>query len=461
MTSTLRPHAAYFPRPRTFTRLSAPTPQNMNDRVSRRDFLGVLGTGSLLPAMAAGETFSSADAPSVSRNLWAWLRAQLVLEPGLGWLDTAAFGPALRAAMAQGFRTRERQSEDFAGYEAAASSPDAVRRRLGDLADFLGATADDLAFTAGAGEALNIVAHGLDLQPGDEVITTSHDRAAAVYPWLLEAKRRGIKVIQVPQAGVPASPDAVVGRFVPVFSAKTRVLAFAHVQATDGTVMPVRELCALARDKGVMTVVDGALAPGMIDFRVADLGCDAYAVSCHHWMNAPYGTGALFLRREARARVWPLAVDEPSGWDANDRTGAPFAATGIPETQAKYGALGRARTPDFQGIGLAIELQQAASRARVTSRILELASYARRQLASLDGAEVLTPAHPMLSAGIVSVRFAGRDHATLVKSMADEDRVVVGHVAQGAAFEAIRLSLHASNDFDEIDRCMNSLRRQA
>jgi isopenicillin-N epimerase len=433
----------------------------MNDRVSRRDFLGVLGTGSLLPAMAAGATFSSADAPSVSRDLWAWLRAQLVLEPGLGWLDTAAFGPVLRAAMAQGFRTRERESEDFHGYQADASSPDALRGRLGELADFLGAAADDLALTAGAGEALNIVAHGLDLQPGDEVITTSHDRAAAVYPWLLEAKRRGIKVIQVPQVGPPASPDAVVARFAPAFSAKTRVLAFAHVQATDGTVMPVRELCALARDKGVLTVVDGALAPGMINFRIAELGCDAYAASCHHWMNAPYGTGALFLKREARARVWPLAVDEPAGWDTIDRAGAAFAAPGIPETQAKYGALGRCRTPDFQGIGLAIELQQAASRARISSRILELASYARAQLASLDGAEVLTPVHPMLSAGIISVRFAGRDHAALVKSLAEDDHVVVGHVAQGAVFDAIRLSLHASNEFDEIDRCVNALRRRA
>jgi selenocysteine lyase/cysteine desulfurase len=432
----------------------------MNDRVSRRDFLGVLGTGSLLPAMAAGQTFASVDVPAVSRDLWAWLRAQLVLEPGLGWLDTAAFGPALRAVMAQGFRTRERQSEDFAGYQAAASSPDAVRRRLADLAGFLGAGADDLAFTSGAGEGLNVVAHGLDLQPGDEVITTSHDRAAAVYPWLLEAKRRGIRVVQVPQAGVPASPDVVIGRFVTAFSPRTKVLAFAHVQATDGTVMPVRELCALARDKGVFTVVDGAIAPGMLDFRIADLGCDAYAASCHHWMNAPYGTGVLFLKREARARVWPLAVDEPSGWESHDRSGVPLPASGVPETQAKYGALSRCRAPDLQGIGLAIELQQAVNRSRITSRILELASFARQQLATLSGLEVLTPAHPALSAGIVSVRLAGRDHAALVKSLADEDRVVVGHVAQGAGFEAIRISLHASNDYDEIDRCVNSLRRR-
>jgi isopenicillin-N epimerase len=433
----------------------------MNDRVSRREFLGVLGTASLLPAMASGEAFSPADIPAVSRELWSWLRAQLVLEPGLGWLDTASFGPALRAVMAQGFRARDAQSNDFVAYETAATSPEAVRRRLTGVAEFLGATADDFVFTSGAREGLNVVAHGLDLQPDDEVVTTTHDRAAAVYPWLLAAKRRGIKVTQIPQSAVPVSPEIIVGRFVSALSPKTRVLAFAHVQATDGTVMPVRELCELARGKGVFTVVDGALAPGMLEFRIAELGCDAYAASFHHWLNAPYGTGALYLSREARTRVWPLAVDEPSGWDSIDRSGAPFAPPGLPETQARYGALSRYRTPDLQGIGLALELQQSVNRARITSRILELATYARRQLATLNGVEVLTPSHAALSAGIVSVRFAGRDHGAIVKALAEEERIVVARVNHGPGFDGIRLSLHASNDIDEIDRCVNALRRRA
>jgi isopenicillin-N epimerase len=432
----------------------------MNDSVSRRDFLGVLGTVSLLPATAAGQAFTSADAPVSSRELWAWMRAQLVLEPGLGGLDTAAFGPVLRAAMARGFRSRESQSADFAGYEAVASGPDAVRRRLAAVAEFLGATADDLAYTSGASEGLSIVAHGLDLQPGDEVITTARDRAAAVRPWLLEARRRGIKVTQLPQAGVPASPAAIVERFASALTAKTRVLAFAHVQATDGTLMPVRELCALARGKGIFTVVDGALAPGMLELRIAELGCDAYAASCHHWLNAPYGTGVLFLRSEARARVWPLVADGPSGRDAEERSGEPAVAAGLPEAQAKYGALSRYRTPDLQGIGLAVELQQAVKGARIAARILELAGYARRQLGTLPGVELLTPSHPALSAGIVSLRVAGRDHAGLVQALADEDRIVMGRVAQRPGFEAIRVSLHPSNDFDEIDRCVNSLRRR-
>jgi isopenicillin-N epimerase len=420
----------------------------------------VLGTGSLLPGLAAGQAFTDAGVPSSSRALWDWLRAQLVLEPGLAWLDSASFGPTLRASLGRGFRAREQQSSDFESYAAVASGPDAIRRRLTDVAAFLGTTADDLAFTSGADEGLSIVAQGLDLQPGDEVVTTAQERSGAVYPWLVAARRRGIKVTQLPHSGVPISPDVIAGRFVSAITPKTRVLAFAHVQASDGTVMPVRELCALARGKGIFTVVDGALAPGMLDFRIADLGCDAYAASFHHWLNAPYGTGALYLERTARARVWPLVVDSPAGWDANDRYGTPYAAPDLPETQAKYGALSRYDTPDFQCVGPAIELQNTASRARIVARILELASYTRPQLGALPAAELLTPSHASLAAGIVTVRFPGRDHAALARALAEEDRVAVGCAATGPGLDAIRVSLHPCVSIDDLDRLAATLRRR-
>ena len=435
----------------------------MNDFVSRRDFLGVLGAGSLLPSFAAGQAFSSASVPVTSRELWPWTRAQLVLEPGLAWLDTAGFGPALRAVMAREYRSRERQSEDYTTYQASALGADALRRQLTTVAAFFGAEPDDLALTSGSTEGLNTVARGLDLQPGDEVLTTTHDRPAAVYPWLLEAKRRGIKVRQLPQDGVPASPESILGRFAAAITPQTKVMAFAHVQATDGTVMPVRELCALARSNGIFSVVDGSQGPGLLDVRLAELGCDAYATSFHRWLNAPHGTGALFVRREARGRLWPLAVDEATGWDTRDRFGQelpPGTGTGVPEAQARFGCLSRYQGPSLEGIAIAIDFQQTVNRARIGARIRELAAHLRSSLAGLPGTQVLSPGHPSLSTGIVSLRIASRDHASVVQSMARDDRIAVAHVAQGSGFDGIRVSLHAYNDHDEIERLVNALRRR-
>lgn len=431
----------------------------MNDFVSRREFIGVLGATSLLPRLATGQVFPPDSIPVTSRELWSWMRAQLVLEPGLAWLDTAGSGPTLRAAIAREFRSRERQSENLVEYESVALGS-AMAQRLALVASFLGAEPDGVALTSGSVEALNTVARGLDLQAGDEVLTTTHDRPAAVYPWLLEARRRGIKVVQLPQDGVPASPETIVGRFAGAVTPRTRVMAFAHVQATDGTVMPVRELCALAKAKGIFSVVDGAQGPGLLDLRMAELGCDAYAASFHRWLNAPRGTGALVLSREARDRVWPLVVEQPAGWDAQDRFGLQAAPAGTPAAQAKYGSLARYHAPGLEGIGIAVEFRQAINPARIGARIRELGAYLRGRVGSLPGVQVLSPGHPALASGILSLRLGNRDHAEIVRSLAREDRIAVAHVAHGAAFDAIRVSLHAGNDHDEIERLVNALRRR-
>ncbi len=431
----------------------------MNDFVSRREFLGVLGASTLLPVAAAGQTFPAGSVPVLSRELWSWMRAQLALEPGLAWLDTAGSGPALRAVLAREFRSRERQSENRVVYEAA-SLDAGMTPRLASIAAFLGTEADDVALTSGSAEALNTVARGLDLQAGDEVLTTTHDRPAAVYPWLLEAKRRGIKVTQLPQDGVPTSPEAIVGRFAGAITPRTRVMAFAHVQSTDGTVMPVRELCALARSNGIFSVVDGAQGPGLLDLRIADLGCDAYATAFHRWLNAPRGTGALIVRREARERLWPLVVDRPAGWNATDRFGLEPAAAGVPAAQAKYGSLSRYQAPSLEGIGIAIEFRQAVNPARAGARMRELSAFLRDSLAALPGVQVLSPGHPSLASSIVSYRLPTSDHATVARSLAQEDRIAVAHVGHGPAFDALRASLHAYNDHDEIERLVNALRRR-
>ncbi len=431
---------------------------------SRRFFLGALGASSLAPAMGAAASFSAANVPYVSRELWQWVRAQLVLDPALAWLDTARFGPTLRAVMAQEYRSRERQSADFRGYQEAALGFDAMRQRLTAVGAFLGAATEDLAFTSGAQEGLTVVARGLDLAPGDEILTTTHDHPAAVYPWLLEAKRRGLSLNQLPQEGVPASPEAIVARFAGAIGPRTRVLLFSHVQYTDGTVMPARELCALARAKGLLSVVDGAQAPGQLELRIAELDCDAYATCFHKWMNAGAGTGALYVRRETRARLWPATVERPTGWDSADRFGTVPPAVELPydawpETQAKYGQASRLRGPQLEGVAIAIEFQQAVNPARIGARIRELASYLRLRLAGLPGVAILTPTHPSLTAGILSFAVPGRDHAQLAGALAG-DGVMLGHVVHRGAIDALRASLHAYSDHAVIDRLVLALQRR-
>jgi isopenicillin-N epimerase len=436
----------------------------MTDSVSRRAFLAALGAGSAAAPSLAAAPYTPSTAPAISRELWAWFRAQVLIDAGLAWLDTRLC-PTLRAVMSREYRARESQSLDHAGYDTEALGPGAMRTRLGAVAAFLGAAPEDIAFTSGTLEGLNVVAHGLDLQTGDEILTTTHDHPAAVYPWLLEARRRGIKVVQLPQPAMPESPEAIVARFAGALTPQTKVLLFSHVQYTDGTVMPARELCAMARGRNVFSVVDGAQACGLIDVQLTTLGCDAYATSFHKWLNGAYGTGALYLRPDARTRVWPMTVERPIGWDLADRFGTSppqFAAAADlwPAMQAKFGQSTRYFAPSLEGAAIAIEMQQVVNRARIAARQRELAMYLRSRLGELPGVKLVTPTHAALWAAIQSLQVPNRDHGQIVDAMAAEDRVIVGRVRHGAEFDAIRVSLHAYNDTTDVDRFVNALRRR-
>ena len=431
----------------------------MEDSISRRALLGALTAGSLLPGLAEAQTFPADRVPVVSRELWPWVRSQLLLGQDVTWFDTARFGPTLRAVVARAYRSLERQSRDFPRYYAATFGGDALGSPLTDIATFLGADPAEIVLTSGTSEGLGLVAQGLDLQPGDEVLTTAHDHDSAVYPWLVQARRRGIKVVQLPQSGVPVAPDAIIGRFAAALTPQTKVVAFAHVQYTDGTVMPVRELCALARSHGAFSVVDGAQAAGLVDFALRDLGCDAYATCFHKWTNGPAGSGALYLRRESQARVWPAFAEGAAGWDGTDRFGDPVASD-LPAAQSRFGALARYRGPEFDSLPIAFEFQQTVNRGRIGMRTRELVAYLRLQAGRLPGVEFVSPTHPMLASGIVSLRVANRDHGLLAHAMAAEDGIVVGRVRHGAAFDALRVSLHPCNDTQEIDRLVVAIQRR-
>ncbi len=413
----------------------------MNPPVSRRALIGALGATALLPLPAGGLAFDAGSVPAGSRELWSWVRSQLVLDPDLVWLDTALSGPVLRAVMVREFRSRERQSLDFLEYRNDSFGAAALAQHLAGVAGFLGAGTDEIAFTTGTIDGLGIVAHGLDLQAGDEVLLSAHERPEAVGQWQIEAARRGVKLIQLPPGPTPGTPEAVVARYAAAMTAHTRVLLLSHVQATDGTAMPLRELCAHARANNAFTLVDGGLAPGQIDVQLGQLGCDAYATSFHRWTNASWGVGALFVRRDVQARVWPTTTNSDASMGAQRRYGT---------AQAHMG-------PAIEGVGVALELQALVNRARIGSRIRELAAYLRLQLATVPGLEAVTPSHPALSAGIVSVRLPGADHATIARELAAQDRVVVAHVSQ-AGLDALRMSVHPATDHAEIDRCVHVLR---
>ena len=432
---------------------------NTNSSLTRRDLLaagaGLAATTAL--STAAGQTVTPVPTmPTSNRELWQWVRTQPMLDTQLAYLDVASGGPTLRAAMAAEYRAREVQSIGLAN--AAARWTDETNRLATRFAGFLGCEPDEVQFTRGAGEALGLAIAGLDLAPGDEIITTTREHPAALSPWLVLARRRDLVVKQIELPTPLSGPEQPLGLFAGAVTERTKVLAFSHVQYDDGAALPVRELCAFARQRSILSVVDGAQALGMVDFAVRDLGCDVYATCCHKWLSGSHGTGVLYVRREVLDRLWPL---EPRGLDSVPPVFTPTDAEGnsdVPAALHKLGNIVPYAWPALRGVEAALEFQQTVGRSKIEARVRELAIYARLRLQQLTGLEMLTPARPGLWAGILTFRVPGKRATELAAAVERTHRVHVRAVRwPNGADGALRVSPHIFTTHDDIEKLVQGL----
>ena len=433
-----------------------------NARLTRRDLLA----SSLMTSMAAA-TLGASEAvaqsfnnmPSTSKELWQWFRTQPVLDLHRAYLDVAGAGPTLRAAMATEYRVRDAQSLNIAAMVDSQWTTESTRL-ANAFAGFIGCDADEILFTRGAGEALATVAAGLDLSAGDEVITTNREHPAALSPWLLSARRRGIVVKQIDIPAPLTAPEQALGLFAGAVTERTKVLAFSHVQYADGAVLPVGDLCQFARQRDLVTVVDGAQAVGMLDFQLRDLGCDFYGTSFHKWLGGSNGTGMLYVRREMLDRLWPT---QPRGIDASPAVITPTQSNGhmgAPAALHRLGNIVPLTWAPLRGAEVALEFQQQVLRSRIEARIRELAIYARLRLQQLPGVELLTPGRPGLWAGILAFHVPGRSASDIALGLVRGHRVFVREMQWPGKIEgAVRVSLHAFNTHDEVDRLFRGLQQ--
>ena len=431
--------------------------------LNRREFLQYAGAGTAALA-ATADLKAQGSLPTSSRELWALARLQPVLDTDLAWLDTAGGAPSLRSVLIEEYRQREAVSRDRERFMREQCGAGSIRQLLTSIGQFLGTDAESIALMSGATEALSTVAAGIDLAPDDEILITAQEHPASVSPWLLAAKRRGVKLVQIQLPSPVTAPEQLLEAFKAALTPRTRVISFSHVQYTDGCVLPVRQLCDLARANNILSIVDGAQAIGMLNTPVQTSGADFYVGSFYKWLNGPAGVGVLALSPAARFRLWPLIVAGRDDWDNASGSSSPASATEAraawPMSLRKFSGAFTQLAPLALSVVPALAFQQEIGRERVMARIRELAWYLRLELKRLPGIEILTPAHPDLWAGIVSFRLPGMDGAALANELAQRDRVVVGFVPQPAGPGALRACPHIYNDVSDVERLVASLRRR-
>lgn len=284
----------------------------------RREFLqyaGLMAATAGTSVARAAEALDASDPPMPAQALlkkdveryWAELRRQWLLAPDRVNLNCGMLGcsplPVLRA-MIEHLQHSESFREDELprfGFEENAY----LKNVRTTLADFVGCSRDELALTRNTTEGNNIVANGLDLKPGDEALLTDQEHHSARGAWEIKAARYSVVVKYAPLPKPPASVAELVESIERHITPRTRILVVSHITSPTGLVLPVKELCAMARGRGILSHVDGAHAIGQVPINIREMGCDFYAASPHKWLMAPKGCGLLFIRNEHLDKLWP------------------------------------------------------------------------------------------------------------------------------------------------------------
>jgi len=371
--------------------------------VDRRGFLSSFaGAAGVAAALGLhGELFAQlAQAPaqlpdkslyaSNEEMYWTELRKQFLIPAENIYLNNGTVGsspaPVLRSIF-DGYNETEKMAqsdpEDYPiwGYAAWNEFRD-------PLAAFVGCTRDEIALVRNATEANSYIANGVDLKAGDEVLMTDQEHPGGEHPWDLRAKRYGIVVKKITLPKPVPDAATVLNLFNGAITPRTRVLFFSHITTATGVVLPAKELCALARSKGILSAVDGAHVVGMMSLNLHDLGCDMYTSSPHKWLQSTKGSGFLYLRDEVIDRVWNTIATE--GWDDTKIRAERFQR------------IGSSNVPALWGLRASIKLANDIGMERIEKRHRQTADYMLKEMVK-RGSESWTSPDAALRCGIVTV----------------------------------------------------------
>jgi isopenicillin-N epimerase len=386
---------------------------------------------------------------------WADARDGMLLAPGVAYLNAGSFGPLPRRVFDRITALRRHLAEEPMDFQLRCVPPLLWEARE-RLAGFLGGDPRRLVFTPNVSVAVNLVASSLSPAPPGEILLTDHEYVTMHWCWERAAERLGLTLRTFPVPTMASDPGEIVDAAAKAMTPQTRLFFFSHILSTTGLVLPARELCAEARRRGIVTVVDGAHAPAFTDLDLADLPCDFYAGSGHKWLLAPTGTGFLYCGPGNEDRLQPMQVSWgyqlPPGSEPNERD--------------QFGSTPRLRRLECEGtrdicpwlaVPEAIDFQARLGHDRIRDRMRELTGYVRQRLAFRRRLSPATPEHPALCGAMTAFRLPDETNAAGLRRGLWERFRVEASVIERRDHLMIRASTHFYNTETEVERLAEAL----
>jgi isopenicillin-N epimerase len=425
----------------------------------RRTFLGTLGApaaalaaglplgafGGLRPGAAAhaarlAEHGGTPEAIARDEDFWFDVARAFTVDRSLVNLNNGGVSPApvfVQDAM-KAHLDYMNKAPTYTMWRVLEPQKEAVRSRL---ARAWGVDPEEVAIVRNASEGLQICQLGFDLQPGDEILTTTQDYPRMLTTFEQRVRREGVVLnrIRIP---IPAEdPAAVVAAFERALTPRTKLILACHMINITGQILPVREITALGRRHGIPVIVDGAHALAHFDFSLAELDVDYYASSLHKWLFAPIGTGLLYVRREKIPGLWPLMA-APASMAANIR---------------KFEEIGTHPIANFLGIAEALSFHEGIGAARKQARLVYLRDYWARALLEHERVRLHTSLRPGFACGIATVEVRGVEPGALADHLFAKHRIITTPIVHDE-FRGVRISPSVYTRPEELDRFIDAVR---
>jgi len=380
--------------------------------------------------------------------LWQVVRDQFILDPDWIYLNFGGLG-SMPLQVINSYQEWSKVEEKSPGAHYDEKQWASVKEKL---ARFLGRTCrkEDLALISTATEGVNMIVNGLTLAKGDEVITSTHEHVALKCAVLNRVQRDGIvlRLFDPDLKNGRGNVDRIAG----LINSRTRLIIISHVTCTTGQQFPVKEIAALAREKGIFFALDGAQAPACIPFDIVECGADFYASSTHKWMMGPKRTGFMYIRQGMLETLRPMSVGAGSSPRHEMKTGI-FCF----EPSAQRFEYGTQNEALFYALGTAVDFMEAVGLDRILRYSRDLAEKFYAGLRQIPGVEILSPEEEAYRSPMISFRIPGRDHDA-VYGQFNSEHIRIRPVSEND-LDCVRASFFICNTCADVEKILSSVKK--
>jgi isopenicillin-N epimerase len=418
--------------------------------MNRREFARLLALGGAVPFVTPEVAWARATGPdklpptpaSPDEKFWLSVRDQFVMPRELTMLNAANLCPSSGPVLDTLYKmTRDMDQDPSQDNRVKMGDGRENTRKL--LAEFLRVTPEEIVITRNTSESNNLVSTGVDLKAGDEVLLTADNHPSNHTAWQEKAKRFGFAVKDVPTPNPHPGFEYYVDAFSKAITPRTKVIAFTHQTSTVGDLFPAKEICRLARERGILTLVDGAQSFGLMDLDLSDMQPDFYSGSAHKWACGPKENGVLYINKSAQTKIWASIFSAYPG------------RVGVSKT---FEGFGQRDEPAMIAFGEALKLQTGIGRAHIEKRSRELTQALMSGLKKVDGVKIWTSPDPSRGVAILSFQPGNLDIRKLSAALYQKDRI--GCATRGGQDRpGIRLSPHFYNTQADIDRTVAAIKK--